>query len=104
MNHATAREAHELRMQVGERLGEVGAQDTPMPWETQESFVPPEKWVPDMLGIIQEKRLNWTAWSFHPKCSPCLLLDWDYEPTPYWGAPAKRALSGERFPAPERLR
>ena len=26
MNHATAREAHELRMQVGERLGEVGAQ------------------------------------------------------------------------------
>ncbi|MBQ6103034.1 MAG: cellulase family glycosylhydrolase [Kiritimatiellae bacterium] len=85
-------------------MGEVGAQATPMPWENEKTFVPPEGWVPDMLGLIQEHRLNWTAWSFHPKCSPCLLSDWDYTPTPYWGVPAKRALSGERFPAPERLR
>ena len=85
-------------------LGEVGAQDKPMPWENEKSFVPPEQWVPDMLGLIQERRLNWTAWSFHPKCSPCLLLNWDYKPTPYWGVPARRALSGERFPAPARLR
>ena len=85
-------------------MGEVGAQDTPMPWEDEKSFVPPEEWVPDMLGIIQERRLHWAAWSFHPKCSPCLLLNWDYEPTPYWGEPAKRALSGERFSKPEHLR
>ena len=85
-------------------MGEVGAQDKPMPFEKAEDFVPPEEWVSDMLGLIQERRLNWTAWSFHPKCSPCLLLNWDYEPTPYWGVPAKRALSGERFPAPTVLR
>ena len=27
-----------------------------------------------------------------------MLLDWDYTPTPFWGAYVKRALSGERFP------
>ena len=79
-------------------LGEVGAQDTPMPWETAKSFIPPEEWVPDMLGVIQKHRLNWTAWCFHPKASPCMIKGWDYEPTPYWGEPAKRALHGESFP------
>lgn len=78
-------------------MGEVGAQDVPMPFEKKEAFVKPETWVPDMLGAIQAYRLNWTAWSFHPKCSPCLLKNWDYEPTPYWGEFAKRALKGEKF-------
>ena len=85
-------------------LGEVGAQDTPMDFETEESFVPPEEWVPDILGVIQERRLNWTAWCFHPKSSPCLITGWDYTPTTYWGVPAKRALSGQIFPAPTVLR
>ena len=85
-------------------LGEVGAQDTPMDFETEESFVPPEEWVPDILGVIQERRLNWTAWCFHPKSSPCLITGWDYTPTTYWGVPAKRALSGESFSAPTVLR
>ena len=78
-------------------MGEVGAQDTPMPFEKPGDFVPPEDWVPDMLATIQEHRLNWTAWCFHPKASPCLITGWDYEPTPYWGVFAKRALAGERF-------
>lgn len=78
-------------------MGEVGAQDVPMPFEKKEDFVQPEAWVPDMLGAIQKYRLNWTAWSFHPKCSPCMIKNWDYEPTPYWGAFAKRALAGEKF-------
>ncbi len=78
-------------------IGEVGAQDTPMPFEDKDAFVPPEEWVPDMLGVIQERGLNWTAWSFHPKCSPCLISGWDYAPTSYWGVYAKRALEGERF-------
>ena len=85
-------------------LGEVGAQDTPMDFETEESFVPPEEWVPDILGVIQDRRLNWTAWCFHPKSSPCLITGWDYTPTSYWGVPAKRALSGDPFPAPAHLR
>ena len=78
-------------------MGEVGAQDVPMPFEDKAKFVKPEEWVPDMLGAIQKYRLNWTAWSFHPKCSPCLLKNWDYEPTPYWGEFARRALLGEKF-------
>lgn len=78
-------------------IGEVGCQPTPMPFEDARSFEPPESWAPDMLGCIQKHRLNWTAWCFHPKASPCLLQDWDYTPTSYWGVPAKAALRGGRF-------
>ncbi len=78
-------------------VGEVGCQPKPMPFETPQSFEPPESWAPDMLGCIQKYRLNWTAWCFHPSASPCLLADWAYTPTPYWGAPAKAALRGEKF-------
>ncbi|MBR1871108.1 MAG: cellulase family glycosylhydrolase [Kiritimatiellae bacterium] len=77
-------------------LGEVGAQDKPMPFEKPQDFVKPEDWVPGMLATIQEKRINWTAWCFHPKASPCLITGWDYEPTPYWGVHAMAALRGEK--------
>jgi hypothetical protein len=50
-----------------------------------------------MLGFIQKYRINWTGWCFHPKAAPCLIENWDYKPTPYWGEFAKRALSGEKF-------
>lgn len=85
-------------------LGEVGADANKM------SFIPADQqedaatWTPAMLGLIQQYRLNWTAWSFHPKASPRMLLDWDYTPTPFWGQPAKDALSGKSFPPPDRLR
>jgi endoglucanase len=78
-------------------IGEVGADFQKQPWEAEENFVPPETWVPDMLGLIQKHRLNWTAWCFHPNAGPRLLADWQYTPTPYWGDPAKRALAGESF-------
>jgi hypothetical protein len=78
-------------------IGEVGAQDTPMSFETEKDFVEPERWVPNMLAVIQQYRLNWTAWSFHPTSSPCMIKNWDYEPTPYWGEYAMRALHGEAF-------
>ncbi len=35
------------------------------------AFVPADRqedqttWAPDLLGLIQKHRLNWTAWSFH---------------------------------------
>lgn len=78
-------------------MGEVGAQPTPMPFESPKSFIPPEAWVPGMLATIQQYRINWTAWCFHPRSSPCLIGDWDYTPTPYWGKQAKAALGGQRF-------
>lgn len=78
-------------------VGETGA-----PLERLE-FIPPERhedpytWVPDMLGCIQQHRLHWTAWCFHPKAAPAMLQDWNYTPTPFWGAFAKQALAGKRF-------
>jgi len=69
------------------------------------SFIPPErhedpyKWCPDMLGTIQKHKLHWTAWSFHPKAAPKVLLDWSYAPTPYWGEFVKKALSGTQYEA-----
>lgn len=56
-----------------------------------------ETWAPDMLGLIQKYRLNWTGWSFHTWATPVMLADWNYKPTPFWGAPAKAALAGEKF-------
>jgi hypothetical protein len=85
-------------------LGEVGADAnkmTFMPLDQQEDW---ETWTPAILGHIQQHRLNWTGWCFHPKASPRMLLDWDYTPTPFWGQQAKDALSGKQFPPPDRLR
>ena len=51
-------------------LGEVGADIKKM------SFIPPERqedpytWAPDMIGVIQKHKLNWTAWCFHPESTP----------------------------------
>ncbi len=78
-------------------IGEVGCQPERMPFIPPEAHEMPETWAPDMLGCIQKHKLNWTAWCFHPQASPCLLLDWNYTPTPYWGVPAKAAIAGKPF-------
>ena len=57
----------------------------------------PYTFAPDMLGFIQKHRINWTGWCFHPKAAPVMIKSWDYDPTPYWGEFAKRALGGEKF-------
>lgn len=54
-------------------------------------------WPADMLGVIQRYRLNWTAFSFHPKCGPNVIKDWDYTPTEFWGVQVKQALAGQQF-------
>jgi hypothetical protein len=82
-------------------VGELGANNQKF------SFIPADQqedattWVPAVLGLIQKYKLNWTAFSMHPKASPVLISNWDYTPTPEWGAFAKRALAGEQFPAPQ---
>ena len=55
------------------------------------------EWPVDMLGMIQKHRLNWTGFSFHPRCGPMIISDWDYTPTPYWGVFVKDALAGKKF-------
>ncbi len=78
-------------------IGEVGADTQRMDFLPPERQENPATWVPDMLGIIQKHHLHWTAWCFHPKATPRVLLDWDYTPTPFWGAFVKQALSGTSF-------
>ena len=79
-------------------LGEVGASPLGVmnfiPDNQQED---PYTFSPDMLAFIQKYRINWTGWCFHPKAAPCILKNWDYEPTPYWGEFVRRALGGEKF-------
>jgi hypothetical protein len=85
-------------------VSELGANTkkfTFMPAESQEDA---ETWVPRVLGFIQQHKLHWTGFSFHPGSAPMLIKDWKFTPTPEWGTPAKRALAGETFPAPEKLR
>jgi len=35
----------------------------------------------------------------HAKATPRVIGDWDYTPTPFWGAFVKKALAGEKFEA-----
>ena len=79
-------------------LGEVGADEKKMDFLPADVQEDPKTWAPDMLAAIQKHRLHWTAWSFHPGATPRVILDWNYTPSPFWGALVKRALAGEEFP------
>jgi hypothetical protein len=85
-------------------LGEVGADAKKMTFIPANHQENASTWVPAMLGLIQKHKLNWTGWCFHPGASPRMLSDIKYTPTPFWGQPAKDALSGKQFPPPDRLR
>ena len=76
-------------------VGEVGCQDKKMPFE--QSLKDPYVWAPKVLACIQENQLNWTAWSFHPSAGPVVITDWNYTPSPFWGAFVRAALRGARF-------
>jgi hypothetical protein len=78
-------------------VGELGANTKKMTWLKPEWQEDAATWVPAMLGLIQKHEFHWTAFSFHPKAAPHLLSGWDFAPTPEWGEPVKRALSGEKF-------
>jgi hypothetical protein len=78
-------------------IGEVGAEVEKLSFVPADRQEDPYTWCPDMLGLIQKYKLNWTAWCFHPKSSPRVLKDWDFTPTPYWGEFVKQALAGKQF-------
>lgn len=59
--------------------------------------IPLAGWSEDVLAMIQQHKLNWTGFSFHPTCGPNVVSDWDYTPTPYWGVYVKDALAGKQF-------
>lgn len=78
-------------------MGEVGADEKKMTFISAEAQEDPHTWVPDILGIVQKHKIHWTAWCFHPKSSPRVLLDWEYTPTPFWGTYVKDALAGKQY-------
>jgi endoglucanase len=78
-------------------IGEVGCELVPLPFEKPEHYQDPYVWGPDAIGYIQTHRLHWTAWSFHPRATPRVIGDWDFTPTPFWGAFVRAALRGVRF-------
>lgn len=78
-------------------VGETGADTNKMTFIPLDRQEDPYTWAPDMIGLIQKYHFNWTAWSFNPKTTPVLLLDWKFNPTPFWGVFVKEALSGRQF-------
>jgi hypothetical protein len=73
-------------------VGEVGCN----PWkegDPEYQKVDCATWAPEVLHYMDKHQLTWTAWSFHPTASPCLISDWDYHPTSYWGALVKSAIA-----------
>ncbi|MDB5348818.1 MAG: Endoglucanase [Planctomycetota bacterium] len=51
-----------------------------------------EQWVRQVLQVLEDHQWNWTAWDMHPAAGPCLVSDWTYKPTPYFGVWVKQAL------------
>jgi endoglucanase len=78
-------------------IGEVGCEVERMPFIPPDRHEDPYTWAPDMIGLIQQYKLHWAAWCFHPVATPRVILDWQYTPTPFWGEYVKRALAGEQF-------
>ncbi len=58
---------------------------------------PLDGWAEDVLGMLQKHKLHWTGFSFHPRCGPMVIKDWNYTPTDYWGVYVKDALAGKQF-------
>jgi aryl-phospho-beta-D-glucosidase BglC (GH1 family) len=78
-------------------VGEVGADVNKMTFIPAELQEDPYTWAPDMLGLIQKEHFHWTGWSFHPRTTPVMISNWEFTPTPFWGAFARAALAGKRF-------
>jgi hypothetical protein len=51
-----------------------------------------EEWNRQVLQALRDHRWSWTAWDLHPAAGPRLVADWDYTPTPFFGALVKEAL------------
>lgn len=53
-----------------------------------------EHWVRRVLQVLEDRQWDWTAWDLHPAAGPRLISDWNYSPTPYFGAWVRQALAG----------
>jgi hypothetical protein len=78
-------------------IGECGADPKKMSFVPADDQEAPSTWSPRFIGFVQKNRLNWTAFSFHPACTPILISDWKFTPSPSWGDLVKEALAGKKF-------
>lgn len=78
-------------------VGEFGADTNKMSFIPAKNQENPYTWVPDALGMVEKYQLHWTAFSMHPKATPVLITNWNYDPSPFWGAFVKEALGGKVF-------
>jgi aryl-phospho-beta-D-glucosidase BglC (GH1 family) len=53
-----------------------------------------EQWVQQVLQALDDHNWSWTVWDLHPAASPCLISNWNYTPTPYFGKWVKQSLAG----------
>jgi hypothetical protein len=60
----------------------------------------PQRRVAQVLAVLKKHDWNWCAWCMHPAASPCLIADWTYKPTPYFGVMVMAALKGQDVPIP----
>jgi len=79
-------------------VGEVGCDVKKMSFIPADRQEDPYTWAPDMIAFIQQHKLHWTAFSFYPRATPIMISDWNFTPTPFWGAFVKEALAGKTFP------
>ena len=55
--------------------------------------VPSDDWLLHVLRALDEHHWSWTAWDLHTGAEPTLISDWNYTPTPHFGAHVKQALA-----------
>jgi hypothetical protein len=74
-------------------VGEFGA-DSRGPAAKKGRGPSDEEWVRQVLQALEDHGWSWTAWDLHPAAGPRLISDWNYTPTPFFGAWVKKALDG----------
>lgn len=77
-------------------IGEFGGDPKSLPLDF------PKRRVAQVLAVLKKHDWNWCAWCMHPAASPCLIKDWTYAPTEYFGALVLKALRGQSVPIPPR--
>lgn len=70
-------------------VGEFGAGPQTLPMDD------PARRITQTLAVLKEKGWNWVAWCMHPQAGPCLIENWNYKPTPYFGVYVKKALNNQ---------
>lgn len=74
-------------------IGEFGHYgDQAKPREGMQSL-PSAEWMMRILDWIELHQYHFTAWDFHPSAGPCLIQNFNNEPTEYFGVYVKEYLA-----------